>query len=308
MPPLGMAPPFGKTMQGNGAAPLTPPGLMSAILSFGAMLLCIPALCVPVLCAPLLAQETITVAAASDLSFALPELASRFEQQTGNRVRWVLGSSGNLFTQIQNGAPYDVYLSADAAYPQKLLDSGRALAGSYSLYALGELVLFTGKNPALDLNKLGMNALTLSDKSRIAIANPAHAPYGRAALAALDYYNLRERVAKRLVIGENAAQAAQFVVSGNAQFALTARSVAQRQEGNFVSVPVLSYPPIQQAAVALRRNQQAGQRQAGQQQAALDFVRFLSGEDARGILRRNGFSLLTPGGAAPGRQQREPHP
>lgn len=290
-------------MQGSEAAPLTPPGPMCVIFSLCAMLLCIPALC-----NPLLAQQPITVAAASDLSFALPELASRFQQQTGNRVRWVLGSSGNLFTQIQNGAPYDVFLSADAAYPQKLVDSGRALAESYSLYALGELVLFTGKNPALDLNKLGMNALTASDKSRIAIANPAHAPYGRAALAALDYYKLRERVAKRLVIGENAAQAAQFVVSGNAQIALTARSVAKKQEGSFVSVPPLSYPPIQQAAVALRRNQNAGQ-----QQAALAFVRFLSGEDARGILRRNGFSMLMTdskpqGGMVPGKQHRELHP
>ncbi len=229
------------------------------------------------------AQAGITVAAASDLSFALPQLAHEFERQTGQRVRLVFGSSGNLFTQIQNGAPYDVYLSADVNYPRRLADSGTGLRDSYTVYAIGKLVLFARADSPLDVEKLGMQALLAPSVQRIAIANPQHAPYGAAAVAALRKLNLYNAVAPRLAIGENVSQAAQFVVSGNAQVALTAFSVARAQPGKIAFVPDNAYPPIQQAGIALRRSWNPS--------ACRGFLRFLSSDLARDILRRSGFAL-----------------
>jgi molybdate transport system substrate-binding protein len=230
------------------------------------------------------AQGPITVAAASDLSFALPQLTRQFEQQTGHPVRTVFGSSGNLFAQIQNGAPYDLFLSANVAYPKKLLETGQAIAGSYHAYAVGRLALYTRADSPLDLDKLGIQALLAPSVHRIAIANPEHAPYGMAAVAALRHFGMYDRLKPALVLGENVSQAAQFVLSGNAQIALTALSVAQAQNGKFALVPADAHPPIEQAAVVLERS--------AHPQVARSFVRFLASPEAQTILQRFGFQVL----------------
>ncbi len=138
--------------------------------------------------------EEITVAAAADLNFALQDLAARYTKATGTQVRLSFGASGNLFSQIQNGAPFDVFFSADADYPKKLADVGLVDATLLRTYAIGHLVLWAPKSSSLDPQKLKMDLLTSPEVKRIAIANPQHAPYGRAAMAALEHFGLKDKV------------------------------------------------------------------------------------------------------------------
>src|SRR5437868_8021452 len=152
----------------------------------------------------------IIVAAAADLNAALSEIAANYEKSGGSKVRLSFGSSGNLFNQIQNGAPYDVFFSADEDYPKKLIEAGLAEPSSFSRYAIGRLVLWTPESSVLDVEHRGMDTLLDPAVKKIAIANPQHAPYGRAAVAALRHYGIYEKVADRLVLGENVSQAAQF--------------------------------------------------------------------------------------------------
>src|ERR1039458_8572794 len=140
-----------------------------------------------------LAAESITVAAAADLNYALNELASRFEATSGVKVTLSFGASGNLFSQIQSGAPFDLFFSADEDYPKKLASAGLADASSLRIYALGHLVLWVPNNSTFDPQKLQMELLTQPDVTRIAIANPQHAPYGRAAMSAIEHYGLKDR-------------------------------------------------------------------------------------------------------------------
>lgn len=140
-----------------------------------------------VLCAvsPVRAEE-IAVAAASDLNFAIKEVIGEFEKQTGHRVKLSLGSSGNFYAQLQQGAPFDLYFSADIGYPKKLEEAGLTVPGSLYRYAVGRVVLWAPKNSPLDVNK-GLTVLREATIKKIAIANPKHAPYGRAAVAALEH-------------------------------------------------------------------------------------------------------------------------
>src|SRR5262245_3083217 len=171
------------------------------------------------------AQSPLRVAAASDLQAALPAIAAQFETETGRKVAITYGSSGNFFTQLQNGAPFDVFLSADIDYPRQLERDGTAETGSLYNYASGRIVLWTRADSPLDL-KRGLAALADPSVRRIAIANPDHAPYGRAAVAALHHEGIYDRVLPKLVRGENIAQAAQFVQSGNADAGIVALSLA----------------------------------------------------------------------------------
>jgi molybdate transport system substrate-binding protein len=237
--------------------------------------------------APLVAQTTLTVAAAADTQPALREIASQYEKRGTAKVALVFGSSGNLATQIQNGAPYDVFLSADLDYPQRLESRGLALLGSLTTYALGRLVLWAPSTPALDLRGLGLKALIAPGVRTIAIANPEHAPYGKAAVAALRSAKLYDAVKSRLVLGENVSQAAQFVASGNAQVGMIPLSLALAPElartGQWWEVPPESYPAITQGAVVLRKTRN--------ERAAEEFVAFLKSGEAAAILRRHGFRL-----------------
>src|SRR5215471_792335 len=196
------------------------------------------------------AAQQITVAAAADLNYALKELAQRFEQKTGNQVTLSFGASGNLYSQISNGAPFDLFFSADEDYPKKLVAAGIADGSSLKTYAIGHLALWVPNGP-LEPSKLQMEVLNEPSVKRIAIANPQHAPYGRAAMAAFEHYGLKDKVASKLVFGENVSQAAQFVQSGNAQAGLIAMSLvmspAMRSAGKYWEVPSDAYPELKQA-------------------------------------------------------------
>jgi len=218
--------------------------------------------CAFVLRAGAVAAQGIRIAAASDLQPVLPAIVSRFERDTGRSATISFGSSGNFFSQLQNGAPFDVFLSADIDYPKRLESAGLAEPGSLYQYATGALVLWVRRESGVDVTR-GLEALTGAAVRRIAIANPDHAPYGRAAVDALRSANLYEQVRAKFVFGENVSQAAQFVQSGNAEAGIIplslARSAAMGTAGRYSEVPSSLYPPIEQGAIVLRssRNKDA---------------------------------------------------
>jgi molybdate transport system substrate-binding protein len=248
------------------------PGVLGVILGCGQLCSAQPA-------------PTIMVAAASDLQSVLPELASRFQRDTGSTIKTTLGSSGNFVAQIQNGAPFDVFLSADVDYAQKLVASGHADAKSLYEYATGRLVLWTRNDTGIDVRR-GLAVLRDARVRRIAIANPEFAPYGRAAVAALRHEKLYEAVQRKLVLGENIAQAAQFVESGNADVGIIALSLASgpalRASGTYVQIPQAAHPPIRQAAVVLSRSRN--------RETALQFVAYLKRPEIVRLLEGFGFN------------------
>jgi molybdate transport system substrate-binding protein len=226
----------------------------------------------------------IRVAAAADLSFAMRDLAVQFEQQSGCKVSLSYGSSGNFFSQIQNGAPFDVFLSADLEYADRLAKAGLTLDNVYE-YAVGRLVLWVPANAGFDPAAQHWSTLLAPSVSKIAIANPEHAPYGRAAVAALKKAGIYDRLREKLVYGENISQAAQFVQSGNAQAGLLALSLTlapSMQSGKSWEVPQDLYPPIRQGAAILK--------DAKNPEQARRFLVFLRSADARATLRKFGFS------------------
>jgi molybdate transport system substrate-binding protein len=234
--------------------------------------------------------EEITVAAAADLSFALKDLAGRFTQASGTEVRLSFGASGNLFSQIQNGAPFDVFFSADADYPKNLADGGLVDAKSLRTYAIGHLVLWVPKSSPLDPQALKMDLLAKPEVKRIAIANPQHAPYGRAAMAALEHFGLKGKSASKLVKGENISQAAQFAQSGNAQAGLIALSLAlsptMRDSGRYWELPADAYPELKQVAAIVSSSKHKAAAQA--------FLDYVTSPEARGILQQYGFGTPQP--------------
>ena len=231
------------------------------------------------------APGEITVAAASDLTFALTEIAHSFEQKTGNHVKLAFGSSGNFFAQIQNGATFDLFFSADVEYPRKLAAAGLAAAPTLWVYGTGRIVLWVPVGSPINLAKSGMKALLDPSVQKIAIANPAHAPYGRAAVAALKSFNLNDQVGDKLVLGENISQTAQFVASGNAQIGILALSLAVaptlKDKGTYWEIPTDSYPPIEQAAVIPTA--------AADKTLARAFLDYVRTPEAQAILRQYGF-------------------
>jgi molybdate transport system substrate-binding protein len=229
---------------------------------------------------------TVTVAAASDLTYAMNEIAANFQRATGCVVRLSLGSSGNFLTQIENGAPFDVFFSADIAYPQKLEARGLAAPGSTYLYAIGKIVLWARKGSRVDVMQ-GFSALRDASITKISIANPEHAPYGRAAEEALRKSGAYESVKSRLVLGENISQAAEFVESGNADVGIVALSLAvsptMKDKGQYWMIPENLYTPIQQGMVVVRA---AGNPQGAQQ--LLDYIKLPA---TAALLEQYGFVL-----------------
>jgi len=229
----------------------------------------------------------LVVAAAADLSVALQEIADGYQKQSGVQLKLSFGASGALTQQIQNGAPFDLFFSADMDYPRQLIAAGAADQASLYQYAVGKLVLWVPADSPLDLDLKGINALLDPSVKKIAVANPQHAPYGRAAVAALKHAGVYDRVADRLVLGENVAQAAQFVESGNAQagFVALARAVApaMRGKGKYWEVPADFYPPLVQGVVVLSHSQH--------KKEAADFLEYIKTKDAAELLRRYGFTL-----------------
>lgn len=235
----------------------------------------------------------VLVAAASDLNFAFKEIVAQFERQTGTRVKLSLGSSGNLFSQIQNGAPFDLYFSADIRYPHKLVESGHGVPASLYQYAVGRIVVWARKQSPLAVESRGMEVLLDPSIRRIAIANPKHAPYGRAADAAMEHFKVSEQARPKLVLGENISQAAQFVESGAADVGIIALSLAlapaMTEAGRHWMVPAEAHPPLEQGAVLLKNGANG--------EAARAFLEFIKGAEGRAIMRRYGF--VVPGDKTP---------
>lgn len=236
------------------------------------------------LASPLVAEE-ISVAAAADLSFALRDIAQAYQQKTGNTLKISYGSSGNFFTQIQNGAPFDVFFSADIDFPRQLETVSLIEPGTLYLYATGKIVLWVPNQSKLDLSR-GLGLLLDPAIKKIAIANPKHAPYGRAAEAALRKSGIYDRIASKLVLGENISQTSQFVETGNADIGVLALSLASaptmKSRGRYVEISPELYPPLEQAAVILKRS--PNKFKAAQ---FLDFVRTPA---VREIFHRYGFA------------------
>jgi molybdate transport system substrate-binding protein len=197
--------------------------------------------------------KEIRVAAASDLQPVLPVLAADYERATGIKLVVSFGSSGNLATQILNGAPVDLFLGADFVFPEKVVAAGLADGKAPTQYARGTLVLWARKDSPLQ--PITLDSLVDKRVTSVAIANDLHAPYGRAAVMALQRMKMYETVKPRLVVAENISQAAQFVESGNAQLGLISLTAASSEHfkdaGTFVRVPTSSYAPIMQCAVVM---------------------------------------------------------
>ncbi len=232
------------------------------------------------------ASHEINVAAAADLSNALQEVAANYEKKTGVTVKLSFGASGALTQQIQNGAPFDVFFSADMDYPKQLIAANQAEGATLYRYAVGKLVLWVPKDSPLDVEHKGIDVLLDPSVKKISIANPQHAPYGRAAAAALKHYGLYEKVADRLVLGENISQAAQFVESGNAQagFVALAHAIAPAMQGKgkYWVVPADAYPPLDQGVVLISHSPH--------QQDAAAFLEYMKSAEATTLLQRYGFT------------------
>jgi molybdate transport system substrate-binding protein len=232
------------------------------------------------------AQSTLTVAAAANLGPALREISARFEKQSGIHVALVFGSSGNLTTQIEHGAPYDAFLSADVSYPEQLAREGLGERESVRRYAVGKLVLWVKKDSHIDLDRLGERALLAPEVRKIAIANPVHAPYGTAAMKYLKSSNLYDELKDKLVMGEDVAQAAQFVISGNAQIGIIPLSLALAPNmvatGRYHPLPKTA-PSVEQGAIVITKS--------ADKSAAEKFLEFMKSPDAVGILRRYGYEV-----------------
>lgn len=241
--------------------------------------------------APLQAAEAPNVAAAADLKFALTEIAEAHARAGGGKVSLSFGSSGVFRRQIAQGAPFELFLSADEAYVDALIAEGR-VEGPGARYAIGRIALYIPNgSPVKADNKLRDLAAAAKDGrlKRLAIANPEHAPYGRAAREALQHVGAWDAVQDRLVLGENAAQAARFASSGSAQAALLPLSLVRADElagkGGFVTLPETWHAPLRQRMALVK----------GASDAARRFYAFLQGAEARAIFTKHGFVLPEAG-------------
>jgi molybdate transport system substrate-binding protein len=266
---------------------LTAGGLISRSLISRSLIVFLLLLCgvsIPVCRA---ADREISVAAAADLSAALQEVATAYQKRTGVAVKLSFGASGALTQQIQNGAPFDLFFSADMDYPRQLIAGGQADGATLYRYAVGRLVLWVPNDSPLDVEHKGMDVLLDPSVKKISMANPLHAPYGRAAAAALKHYNLYEKIESRLVLGENIAQAAQFVESGNAQVGFVAlahaTAPAMQGKGKYWIVPAEAYPALDQGVVMISRS--------AHKKDAMAFLEYVKSPDFAVVLRRYGFSM-----------------
>jgi len=231
------------------------------------------------------AQE-ITVAAAADLQFAMEDVAARFQKETGKTAKLIYGSSGNFFQQIQNGAPFDMFFSANLDYPKKLEAAGLTEPGSYYQYAKGKIVIWVRNESKLDLSS-GMKVLLDPSVKKIAVANPQHAPYGQAAVAAMQNEKIYEQVKDKFVLGENISQTASFVVSGSADAGIVALSLAlspnMKDKGRYAEIPADEYPPIEQACVILGSSKN--------KETARQFLSFVKTTAIGDVLKSYGFDV-----------------
>ncbi len=234
------------------------------------------------------AAQQVRVAAAADLKFAFDELIGEFEKDhPGIKVQVTYGSSGNFFAQLTNKAPFDIFFSADMTYPRQLVEKGLADKDSELPYAVGHIVVWVPNDSSIDVEQLGIEGLLAPAAKKVAIANPQHAPYGRAAEAAMQTLGIYQQVRDRLVLGENIAQTAQFVESGAADVGIIALSLAMapamKDKGRYWQIPLDAYPTMEQGSVILKWAQD--------REATGQFRRFVAGPTGRNILKRYGFIL-----------------
>jgi len=251
---------------------------MSLSRSIAAAVLLLLSLC----SGPLLAGQ-VSVAVAANFTDATRQIVPLFEQATGHRVKVSFGSTGKLYAQIRNGAPFEVFLAADTRRPEKTEQAGLAVPGSRFVYARGRLALWS---PRAGLFSDGEAFLKTGGFKHLAMANPRTAPYGLAARQVMAHLGLWQALAPRMVRGDSIAQTFQFVVSGNTEAGFVAYSQVkgwQGQSGSMWLIPDAYYAPIEQSAVLLKRG--------GDNPAARAFVDFLKDEQARVVIERFGYGV-----------------
>ena len=229
-----------------------------------------------------LGQGKILVAAASDLKFALDSVIAVFKNKNQGTVEVTYGSSGKIFEQISNGAPFDIFFSADIEYPRKLKDKGLTFTEPY-IYGVGRIVVWSKK---FNVEKQGMESLLEPGVRKISIANPQHAPYGRRAEEALKFYDMHDAVKGKLVMGENISQAAQFVTAGAADIGIVAYSLAlspnmKKENGKFYLVPENAHQRLDQAVVITKHGKG--------NDFAQTFLSFVKSEETKAVLTHFGF-------------------
>jgi len=246
------------------------------------------ALVVVICICQLCAAQSITVAAAADLQSAMQDVAAQFQKETGKQVKLIYGSSGNFFQQLQNGAPFDMFFSANLDYPKKLEAARLIEPGSYYEYATGKIVVWVPKDSTLDVSS-GLHSLLNPSVKKIAVANPQHAPYGQAAVAAMRKEAIYDKVKDKFVLGENISQTASFVMSGSADVGIVALSLALSQnmkdKGRYAEIPAADYPSIEQACVILSSSKN--------KETAKQFLSFIKTTTVADTLKRYGFDVQT---------------
>jgi molybdate transport system substrate-binding protein len=229
--------------------------------------------------------DELTVAVAANVQYPFEELESIFEKETGITVEPVIGSSGKLTVQIENGAPFDIFMSADMDYPDALHEKGLT-SNDPAVYGYGRLVIWTMND--LDLSK-GINVLTDTSVRKIAVASPKTAPYGRQAVNALKFYGVYDEVLDKLVYGESIAQVNQFISTRAADLGITAISVVlapnMKDKGKWIEIDKKSYEPIAQGVVILKYAQKHNP------EAARKFYEFLFSDEAKMVFRKYGYKL-----------------
>ncbi len=226
-------------------------------------------------------SNVVRIAAASNMQFALQKLTKIFEAKTSIKTQLIIASSGKHTAQIMEGAPFDVFLSADMAYPESIYKKGLS-SSAPKVYAQGQLVLWAGKKN----DELSLNTLLDTDINHIAIANPKTAPYGIAASQILDSYDLISSVKNKLVFGESISQVNQFISTGAVQLGFTVKSVVMANklnfEGSWIDLPKETYEPVNQGIVLLDKKN-------GKNQNALEFYNFLFSNEAQQVLKDFGY-------------------
>jgi molybdate transport system substrate-binding protein len=232
------------------------------------------------------AAQEITVAAAADLQFVMQDVGARFQKDTGKSVKLIYGSSGNFAQQLQNGAPFDMFFSANLDYPKRLEAAGLTEPGSFYEYAIGKIVIWVPNDSKLDVGP-GLKALLDPSIKKIAIANPEHAPYGKAAVAAMQKENIYDQVKDKFVLGENISQTASFVASGSADVGIVALSLAlspnMKEKGRYAEIPAADYPAIEQACVIMRSSKN--------KDIAQQFLKFIQSAPVKELFQKYGFAI-----------------
>lgn len=250
------------------------------------LLLIISLLCLSISitsCTSVTKENTLNIAAASNMQFAIKEIVAKFEQQSNIDCELILSSSGKLTAQIVEGAPYDVFLSADEKYPKTIFENDLAVEAP-KIYAEGKLVLWSA-TPGIEMI---LESLLGDDVNHIAIANPKTAPYGRAAQEVLDKSGLSTKVKSKLVFGESISQANRFVTSGSAEIGFTAKSVVLgaefEKDVSWIEISKNMYGPLSQAAILLKRKD-------GVSKEAKQFYNFLFSQESKKVLKDFGYSV-----------------